>query len=300
MSNHPGRQSTFGRAHRRPVMAAMNYLGEQPNRPLFHTSDPRQSRMNIESHIVPVHDARQLAGPSIDQQGFLLIEQELPDIDYQDQEARDGVYLTLLQDLVKESLNASKVVSDTSILRLSRAGASQVPVLTVHSDYTPASARRLLEESWDQEKSREEGLALTRALIEQSLDCPSESTRRYGRVVAVNAWRPISMPPHDYPLALCERSSLATDDVVIADFIEELSNGEAYRSELSLCQFSSDHTWYHVSDMRPDEVLLFLGFDFADPSRCGVMHSAFLDPECPPDVPGRSSVEVRLFAFFDA
>ena len=85
-----------------------------------------------------------------------------------------------------------------------------------------------------------------------------------------------------------------------ADLLEVLPDGGVYEGELSLCTFNERHRWYSYSDMRPDEVLLFLGFDFAEPHLCGTMHSAFRDPECPKGVPGRASVEVRVFAFFDA
>src|SRR5688500_7529105 len=174
-----------------PIHAQMNYLGEQDEKPLFHTSDPRQSLLKIEPHVVPIQEARDLADPSLDVEGFQLVRQQLPPIDYHDPPQRDGPYLVLVQELLRDSLNADKVITDTSILRLPGPRAFQVPVLTVHSDYTPCSARRLLEESWDQEKSREDGLTATAELIAQSVDCPA-ADRRYRRVIALNAWRPIS------------------------------------------------------------------------------------------------------------
>ncbi len=283
-----------------PIYAQMNYLGHQAEKPLFHTSDPRKSRMNIEPHVVPIYDARGIESPALTREGFQIVTQPLPAIDYHDTAVRDGVYLILLQELIRKALNASKVITDTSILRLPGPNAFQVPVLTVHSDYTPASARRLLEESWDQEQEREAGRADTADLLAQSLDCAVDADRRYGRVIALNAWRPISEPPHDVPLAVCDRNSIAPADVRPADFIEEVPNDEPYMGELSLCRFNERHIWYSFSHMQPNEVLLFLGLDFSEPSRCGVMHSAFRDPTCPGGVPGRASVEVRAFAFFDA
>ncbi|MDQ0472902.1 CmcJ/NvfI family oxidoreductase [Labrys wisconsinensis] len=289
-----------GAARVRPDFEArMNYLGEQADKPLFHTSDPSQSRIVIESHPVVMRDARALAAPSLDREGFVLIRQPLPPFDYRDTAQRDGPYLVLLQDVIREALGAAKVITDTSILRLPGPDAFQVPVTRVHCDYTAGSARRLLSESWDQTLGREAGLADTAGLMAESVDAaPGE--RRYGRVLAVNCWRTISEPPHDYPLAVCARPSLAPQDVRVADFIEEVEGGEPYRAELSLCRYNPRHAWYSYADMRPDEVLLFLGFDFSDPGQCGAMHSAFPDPACPPDAPGRASVEVRTFVLFDA
>jgi hypothetical protein len=282
-----------------PIRAEMNYLGQQKEKPLFHTRDPNQSRMELEKHIVSIQDARQLKSASLDREGFQLVRQPLPQVDYHNPVERDGTYLVGLQEFIRASLGASRVVTDTSILRLPDPDAFQVPVLTVHSDYTPSSARRLLEESWNQEKSRKEGLAETAELISQSLDA-SPSDRRFRRVIALNAWRPISKPPHDVPLAVCDRTTMSSGDIRVADFIEELPDDDPYQGELSLCHFNERHAWYCYSDMQPDEVLLFLGLDFSDPARCGVMHSAFRDPTCPTGAPGRASVEVRAFAFFEA
>lgn len=282
-----------------PIHAEMSYLGHQSDKPILHTRDPRQSRMNLEKHLVAIHDARQLPSPSLDREGFQLIRQKLPQLDYHDPVQRDGIYLVILQEFIRASLGASRVVTDTSILRLPDPEAFQVPVLTVHSDYTPSSARRLLEESWNQKKSREDGLAETAELISQSLDAP-RSDQRFSRVIALNAWRPISRPPHDVPLAVCDRNTIASGDVRVADFIEEVPNDDPYRGELSLCHFNERHAWYCFSEMQPDELLLFLGLDFSNPARCGVMHSAFRDPTCPTGAPGRASIEVRAFAFFES
>ncbi len=71
-----------------------------------------------------------------------------------------------------------------------------------------------------------------------------------------------------------------------------------YDGELLLCRPNPVHRWYQFSDMRQDELLLFIEHDFADPDHPPVMHSAFADPRCPPGAVGRSSVEVRTFAFF--
>jgi hypothetical protein len=118
-------------------------------------------------------------------------------------------------------------------------------------------------------------------------------------VLAINAWRPITDPPHDLPLAVCAKNSIAVEDLRIADFREELSADWIYNGELLLCRHNPAHRWYQFSDMRQDELLLFVEHDFADPGHPPVMHSAFADPRCPPGTAGRASVEVRTFAFFD-
>ncbi len=278
--------------------AQFNYLGPQEGKPLYHTSDQTRSRMNIQGHMHAVRDARALVAPSLDGAGFTLVQQKLPKIDYRDPEALDGPYLKEMQRFLKQALGADRLICDTPITRIPGPDAFQKPATRVHTDFTPGSARQLLLECWDQELPREEGLKETANLVAQSLDAPA-GKQRYSRVLGVNVWRPISQPPHDYPLALCARDSLREEDVRVADFIEEQKEGYSYTGELSLCAYSPRHEWYCYKDMTPDEVLLFLGFDFSEPGRPGVMHSAFADPTCPKGAPGRSSVEVRVYAFFE-
>lgn len=281
------------------IHASVNYIGEQAGRPLFHTSDQSRSRLVLDPHIVQVRDARSLTAPSLDREGFQLVPQPLPSLDYHDIAVRDGPYLVLLQELVRSALKADRVISNTSVLRLPGSRANQVPVLLVHCDFTPKSARRLLSECWDQTLPADEGLADTQKLIAQSVESLSEAERRYRRVIAFNVWRPISLPPHDVPLAVCKTGSQKDADIQIADFIEEVEGCPPYQDELSLCHYSPQHEWFNFSDMTPDEVLLFIGYDYSDPGHCGAMHTAFRDPTCPPNAPGRASIEVRMFAFFE-
>ena len=281
------------------ISTSINYVGDQSGRPLFHTSDPTRSRLVLDPHQVSVRDARTLKNPSLDREGFQLVHQPLPALDYHDIAVRDGAYLVGLQELVKDTLKADRIISNTSVLRLPGRRANQVAVLLVHCDFTPKSARRLLAECWDQTLGYEEGLANTQELIAQSVESPSEADRRYRRVIAFNVWRPISQPPHDVPLAVCRTGSLSEADVQVADFIEEVEGSPPYQDELSLCHYSPRHEWYNFSDMTPDEILLFIGYDYARPQKCGAMHTAFRDPTCPPGVPGRASIEVRMFAFFE-
>lgn len=281
------------------VEASLNYIGRQAGRPVFHTSDPARSRLVLDPHRVSILDARSLAAPSLYREGFQLLRQPLPKLNLHDIAVRDGPYLIQLQEFVRDALKADKVISNTSVLRLPGRTANQVAVLLVHCDFTPKSARRLLGECWDQTLSTEAGLANTRELIAQSVESPSVEGRRYRRVVAFNVWRPISMPPHDVPLAICTTGSLGDADIEVADFIEEVEGSPAYQDELSLCHYNPAHEWYSFSDMSPDELLLFIGYDYANPNRCGAMHTAFRHPTCPPNVPGRSSIEVRMFAFFE-
>jgi hypothetical protein len=282
-----------------PVTARMNYLGEQAERPFFHTTHRDRSRMVLDPRDVTITDARGVAGLSFEDDGFMLVSDPLPaDWDLRDQPLRDGDYLVHLRDRILAATGAARVISDISIIRLPNPDAFQVPVLNVHADFTDLSARHLLIESWDQGLGKAAAAADLAQLLAESIDAP-DGAARYARVLAINAWRPITDPPHDLPLAVCAKNSIAPEDLRVADFREELSADWIIDDELLLCRPNPAHRWYQFSDMRRDELLLFIEHDFADPTRPPVMHSAFADPRCPPGAVGRASVEVRAFAFFD-
>jgi hypothetical protein len=281
-----------------PVTAQINYLGEQADRPFFHTTHRERSRMVLTPREVTISDARGDERLSFPNEGFMLVDDPIPGWDLRDDAVRDGTYLVHLRDRIRAATGAARVISDTSIIRLPDPDSFQVPVLNVHADYTDVSARQMLVESWDQGLSEAERTADLERLVAESIDAPPGQAR-YGHVLAINAWRPITDPPHDLPLAVCAKNSIAAEDLRVADFREELSADWIYDGELLLCRANPAHRWYQYSDMRQDELLLFVEHDFADPARPPVMHSAFADPHCPPGTPGRASVEVRTFAFFD-
>lgn len=62
------------------------------------------------------------------------------------------------------------------------------------------------------------------------------------------------------PLALCDASSMAEDDLVQADHIRRKFKGETL-----FTYYSPHHKWYYVSKQTPDEVILFKNFD-SDPN----------------------------------
>jgi len=282
-----------------PVIAQMNYLGEQAERPFFHTTHRDRSRIVLDPRNVTITDARGATGLSFANEGFMLVPDPLPaSWDLRDQPLRDGDYLVHLRDRIKAATGAARVVSDICIIRLPDPDSFQVPVLNVHADFTDASARNLLIESWDQGLDKPEAAADLARLMAASIDAPPGKAR-YQRVLAINAWRPITDPPHDLPLAVCAKNSITAEDLRVADFREELSADWIIDDELLLCRPNPAHRWYQFSDMRQDELLLFIVHDFSDPAHPPVMHSAFVDPRCPPGAIGRASVEVRTFAFFE-
>ena len=59
------------------------------------------------------------------------------------------------------------------------------------------------------------------------------------------------------------------------------------------------HRWYFVHRMRPDEMLAFKLYDSDASQPQWTGHTAFTDPDTPPDAPPRQSMELRTVSFIE-
>jgi hypothetical protein len=123
------------------------------------------------------------------------------------------------------------------------------------------------------------------------------SQRRYKRAVTVQTWRVLTPPPQDVPLTLCAADTVEPQDIVEARTINTFDQSTS--SPMCLYHYNPKHRWYYFSDMRPEEVLAFVGIDFDNPVTCRVIHTGFDDPSAPQDAPPRVSLEARAFALFE-
>src|SRR5512140_1849901 len=99
------------------INATMNYLGEQADRPFYHTTHRHLSRLTEDPHEVAIADARGLS-PSLSIEGFMLVADPLAGLDLRDPAVRDGAYLVHLQDRICAATGAKRIVSDVSNIRL--------------------------------------------------------------------------------------------------------------------------------------------------------------------------------------
>ncbi|KAF2185529.1 methyltransferase [Zopfia rhizophila CBS 207.26] len=111
----------------------------------------------------------------------------------------------------------------------------------------------------------------------------------------VNVWHPQRGPLFDYPLAVCDASTVDFEaDTMAADLVTEHEITETVE-----VQYSAKQKWYYLAQQQPDELLLFKNVD----SRCeegmppGTPHAAFKLQTEPENVPLvlRESVELRAF-----
>jgi hypothetical protein len=268
------------------VLGEVVYLAKTPEKPHTYTYDPPDgvARTNIvnEPHTIPIFDMRSLAdGLTLDGQGFALVDAPTAITDFYDPAQVTETYYQEAEDLVKQATGASRVVVFDHTIRRRTPGVEdrtpgipRQPVTRIHGDYTEASGPQRVRDLMGEEAD---------ALLK-------------GRFAIVNVWRPIRGPLFDAPLAVCDAGSVADGDLVPQDLIYRDRTGEIYG-----LTFNPSHRWYYAPAMREDEALLLKCFDS---NRDGVArfmpHTSFTDPDAPPDMLPRESIELRTLVFFDA
>ncbi|KAI1271826.1 hypothetical protein F5Y07DRAFT_328269 [Xylaria sp. FL0933] len=158
-----------------------------------------------------------------------------------------------------------------------------VPARYAHVDQSGKGARTLLGENL-----RNEAEELSRT--------------RWG---TVNLWRPIRTIRRD-PLCFCDGRTISDEDLVPIDavpppkgtssFYESISRGDGFQT-LEI-RANPKHKWYYLSEMQPDEALVFKGFDSKNTSTSRCCHASFRHPQTVNDAP-RESMEMRFFVFYE-
>jgi hypothetical protein len=278
----------------RSVSAEINYAQGRREMPIDFTFDAGWPGVTVEPAEVRIYDARARAiPPSLDTEGFALVERAIAPINFGDPAEIRGTWHPAVRDLVKRLTGAAHVISWSSNMRFSERSpeASRTPVAGparhVHTDF-----------------GRDfDPLDFKDPEFSAGLEAVLADTKGGGlaRWKCFNVWQPITPPPQDVPLALCDASSLDLEDmltgrgkVISRGIVNDVS------IELSLFRSNPRHRWFYYSGLEPGDALVFTGVDMtAGPTRRAVAHTAFDDPSCPPNVQPRNSIEVRTMAIFD-
>lgn len=268
------------------VEAELNYLAPTTERPRNYTFEPpagvARNNTTREAHRVPIHDARPIASDiSLDREGFAVLRHASEVHDFYDEDELRRVYYPEAERLIADATGASRVfVFDHTVRRRVRgvedraAGVPRQPATSVHVDHTAKSGPQRVRDFFGAEAD--------------------ELLR--GRVQVINLWRPIRGPLRDAPLAVCDASSVAADDLVASDLVYQNRVGETYG-----VTYNPEHQWYYLPDMQPDEALLLKCYDSATDGRARFApHTAFEDPTAPADRLPRESIELRTLVFHPA
>jgi hypothetical protein len=276
------------------VRATVNYFDPDVARGRFDLIEPERNLMRFEPHEIAIRDMRFASETvSLEREGFALArhtsevarQPEMADTNLVAQPGLPPInraYYDELLPLIREVSGARDVIPQATGLtvrfsarsrRQSWAGAAGF----IHLDVTSRSVGRFLE---------------------FSLTAAERPIKPWRRVVLYQTWRAVTDPPVDNTLAVCDRRSVPSSDVVFYDAIIG-DKGTALESvEARSCRYRPEHRWWYASDLGAEDLLLFIGYDSAAPEGIQPFHTGF-------DVPGqehatpRGSLEARFFAFYD-
>jgi len=266
------------------VLGRMNFSRDIP-RATSNLIDPAKTYRPLEAHEVEIRDARPIRDRlDLDREGFVLLDHNSSVSHLRDAKQLEGVYHDEIGPLIKQITGADVVLPYRAYcqVRLSQRAPGESgdettrPAGFVHADVT---GKTFLE--WASYVQQAEGVTVP----------------PYRRVALYNAWRAVSPPPQDFPLALADGFSVKSGKYVVMDNVTGLE-GEGPSVETRLALHDRDNKWYYFSNMRANELLLFKTYDSKFNDAQTVMHSSFNDTARHPDAAPRESIEARFFAYW--
>jgi len=214
---------------------------------------------------------------SLDANGFVFVQHPTRVRDFFDAAELEAVYYPEVSDLVCRISGAQRAHVFDHTLRSGdeaerEARLIREPVLSAHNDYTEWSGPNRVRELMGDEAE----------------------TLLARRFSIIQVWRAINQPIQSNPLAIADASSIAPEDLLIAERRYPHRVGQTYR-----LRYSPGHRWFYFPEMRRDEALVFKVFDSEKDGRARFTpHTSFDDPSTPAGARPRQSIEARALAFF--
>ncbi|MHB0773015.1 CmcJ/NvfI family oxidoreductase [Bradyrhizobium sp. 1.29L] len=235
------------------------------------------------NHEIVIRDARPIEEElSLDREGFVLVKHEARSLSEVDRETKCDRYIEELTPFIKEYLKASWVVPrrrgvilrDRSVEAIprdfTRVGG---PANYAHMDYSPIAGPMMAALANEEQGTK---------------------TRSYSRLMIIQTWRAFSPPPQDFPLALCDASSVSGGDLLQTDY-----QTRGIVQKYWLPYYNPNHRWYYFPNMMPNELLLFKGYDSERHFEPATAHTAFDNRPAFPNANPRESIDARFFVYFD-
>jgi hypothetical protein len=267
-----------------PVLEALlNYSVDTGEKPASYggisSNEADKKRTGkYQEHKMGILDGRAVADKlSLERQGFIFVHHDTKVKDFYDEVEVRSVYYPEIEQLVKETSGAKRVLVFDHTLRSADSAmreAKQIsgPVRNAHNDYTEWSGPQRVCD-----------------LLRNEAD---ELLKR--RFAVVQVWRPIRNPVQREPLAIADARSIGTKELIPSSRVYPDRVGEVYH-----CTFNPEHRWYYFPNMQRNEAVVFKTFDSSKDGRARwTAHTAFDDHTSPPDAPPRESIEMRTLAFF--
>lgn len=277
------------------VPASMCYIAPSTTRAYTDLVDPARSHTPMDVHNIQVHDARAIVSRlSLEKEGFIICPRDNhggaafdPELMNANRSRRFDVppvnraYWDEVLPLLKTLSGGREVIALHGGLTARRTGKAREPgwdaqVGLAHADVTKASAE---------------------AFLEETLNNLNYRVAPFSRMAIYQTWQVISPPPHESTLAFVDSTTVKASDFVFNDCHFGTSGTIWDDFESRIARFSPDHRWYYFSDIRPDEILVFKGYDSANVNGNNYIHGAIDNPV--ENVLPRSSVESRYAVLWD-
>jgi hypothetical protein len=278
-------------SHGEGVEAAVDYLvpGSRINR-RYVAPGAEFNTGRYAPHTIFIRNGRPVQSAlGLDTQGFVLAKQSSLVSDFRDKTMVDAIYPAEVERIVKTLTGADLVALLGYVVRSSGTTSSEVqpPASEVHVDMSTDRAVRLAA-----------------AMFERSF----VGRPGFSRFIASSLWRPFSPPPQDWPLAVCDGTSVSNNEGVpnvmvrVAelpdpDNIPAHCEDEDNLPAASVFYFSPKHRWWYFPDMTRDEVLLVKFHDSDHSKAWRTPHTSFRDSRVHNSAP-RESIEFRTIAYF--
>ncbi len=263
--------------------AALTFIIPSLEKPrvLMSMNHAEENRRTGQYHSVPVaiYDARRSPEPpSLDREGFALVQHETSVVDFYDPASVEGIYYVEVIELLKRATGATEVRVFDHTLRVEdeakrRTHGTRLPVSVVHNDYTERSGPQRVK---DVLGSAEAGRLLA------------------NRWAMVNVWRSFGASAERFPLAAADGRTVQPTNYVAVDLVYPDRIGEVYYNA-----HSTEQRWLYFPRMQRNEVMLLKCFDSARDGRTRyTVHTGFANPHAPAGEPPRESIELRAFLSF--
>ncbi len=264
------------------VEADMNYIIDDGIPPVRYVDWPEEEhkahRPAYESRTVQISNGRtNIDDFTLPTHGFTFVTHHTAMQDFFDEGEVRRVYYPETEQLIKAESGARRVYVFDHTLRTadeSRLAENWIrnPVHGVHNDYTERSAPQRVRDFLPDEADE---------LLQ----------RRYG---IVQTWRAINTTIESQPLALINGATIPEIGFIPYQRRYRYRTGETYH-----ISYSPEHRWYYFPRMTRDEAIVFKVFDTdRDAGVRFTAHSAFDDPNTPPDANIRESIEMRALVFY--
>jgi hypothetical protein len=218
---------------------------------------------------------------SLDREGFALGQFQSAFEQWDDDEAIRSKFYGEVEQFVTQQVGAQRVIifdhtiraqANLAQTRSEHSTSRRAPVMNVHCDYTQTS-----------------GPLRLRQLLPKEAD---ELLKH--RVAFYNFWKPLRRTVEERPLAMCDVTSSTEKDFIVMKLRYRDRDGEIF-----VMRYAPQHHWWYFPRMTPDHAIMLKTYESETDGRARfVGHSAFVDPNTPPDAPMRESIEIRTMAFF--